>query len=86
MRFDPQTVDSLDHGNAPWFVGLQMFATGNRGIIGLSPVAFSADTSQAFVYYTYHCGSLCGHGVALWLIRKHGGDWHIVKDILFWVS
>jgi hypothetical protein len=86
ITFARKTVDRLDSGNAPWLVDLQMLATGNRGILGFSPVAFSPDTSQAFVYYTYHCGGLCGHGVALWLLRHPGGQWHVAKEILFWVS
>ena len=86
ILFSRKTVNRLDGGNAPWLVGLQMLATGNRGILGFSPVAFSPDTSQAFVYYTYHCGGLCGHGVALWLFRHPGGHWYVAKDILFWVS
>lgn len=38
-----------------------------RNILGFSPVAFSADSTEAMVYYTYSCGPECGGREVIWL-------------------
>lgn len=57
-----------------------------RLYFALTPVAFSADSAQALVYYDYHCGSLCGGGNAVWLTREPVGEWVVRKTVMFWVS
>jgi hypothetical protein len=58
-----------------------------RGYLGLSPVAFSADSLDALVYYEYHCGGLCGRGDAVWLNRSAATDrWRLRKRVMFWIS
>lgn len=58
-----------------------------RSYIQLSPVAFSADSLHALVYYEYHCGGRCGGGDAVWLTRKSSmSGWHVRQRVRFWVS
>jgi hypothetical protein len=58
-----------------------------RSYLDVSPVAFSADSLDALVYYEHHCGGLCGSGEAVWLSRPAATDrWRIRKKVMFWVS
>ena len=57
-----------------------------REYLRFTPVAFSADSLDALVYYEYHCGLECGGGDAVWLSRRGGGGWRVQKVIGFWVS
>jgi hypothetical protein len=57
-----------------------------RGYLRFSPVAFSADTLDALVYYESHCGGLCGRGAAVWLTRRASAHWRVRKVVQFWVS
>ena len=57
-----------------------------RGYLRFSPVAFSADTLDALVYYESHCGGLCGRGEAVWLTRRASAHWRVRKVVGCWVS
>jgi hypothetical protein len=61
-------------------------STRERRLLGLSQVAFSADSSQALVYYEYVCGGLCGEGTALWLVRTSSGEWQVKQRVNFWIA
>lgn len=52
----------------------------------LSPVAFSADSTEAMVYREVHCGGLCGDGTLYWLRRSSDGRWSVIGSLMFWVS
>lgn len=58
-----------------------------RAWYAFSPIAFSADSSQAYVYYEYHCGGLCGGGTGLWFIRARGDSiWSLRLRAPYWIS
>jgi hypothetical protein len=57
-----------------------------RSYLRFTPVAFSADTLDALVYYEYYCGGLCGEGSAVWLRGQSSGRWQVRKIVGFWVS
>lgn len=57
-----------------------------RSYLRFTPVAFSADTLDALVYYEYYCGGLCGWGSAVWLRRQSNGRWQVQKTVGFWIS
>jgi hypothetical protein len=57
-----------------------------RQYLEFSPVAFSADSSSALVYYQHHCGSRCGGGTAVWLAVRADGRWAVRKVVGFWAS
>lgn len=58
-----------------------------RGFLGLSPVAFSADSLDALVYYEYNCGGRCGRGATVWLSRSTAADrWRVRRHVTFWNS
>jgi len=46
---------------------------------------FSRDNQKAYVELGYHCGTLCGHGKAIYL-KKIKGKWIIVKKFGTWMS
>jgi hypothetical protein len=57
-----------------------------RSYLRFTPVAFSADTLDALVYYEQYCGSLCGEGTAVWLRRQSTGRWRVQKSVNFWIA
>ena len=57
-----------------------------RSYLRFSPVAFSADSLDALVYYESHCGGRCGRGEAVWLTRRESARWRVRKNVGFWVS
>ena len=58
---------------------------GSQGLLTFSGVGFSADSTQAFFYFSNWCESLCGTGDYV-IMEKHNGRWVIQKDIGMWVS
>jgi hypothetical protein len=46
---------------------------------------FSKDNNRAYVELSHYCGSLCGHGEAIFL-EKIKGKWIIVDKIETWIS
>lgn len=46
---------------------------------------FSLDNQKAYIELGYHCGTLCGHGKAIYL-KKLNGKWIIVKKFGTWIS
>ena len=59
---------------------------GQHGFLRVSPVALSADSLDALVYYELRCGGLCGTGEALWISRRGTNRWHVRKRFHFWSS
>lgn len=59
---------------------------GQHGFLRVSPVALSADSLDALVYYELRCGGLCGTGEALWISRRGTNRWHLRKRFHFWSS
>lgn len=66
----------------------QLQAQGHGGTVvyALSPVAFSADSTDALVYVERHCGALCGNGRAVWLVRASDGRWTVRGEVLHYAS
>ena len=58
---------------------------GVRAFYQFSPVVFNADSSEALIYYHYHCGGLCGGG-SLVLVRREGATWRVRQILQFWIS
>jgi len=46
---------------------------------------FSHDNQKAYVELNYSCGTLCGHGKAIYL-KKINGKWTIIKKVGTWIS
>jgi hypothetical protein len=60
---------------------------GHSGWLRFTPVAFTADSLNAMVYYEYHCGSLCGGGNAVWMVRSpNARAWRIHRVMTLWIS
>lgn len=57
-----------------------------RGYLTVSPVAMSADTLDALVYYEFRCGRLCGQGEFVWITRRGTSGWQVRKIFGVWVS
>lgn len=52
-----------------------------------TPVAFNADSTGAYIYYEFFCGSLCGGGEGLWLTRSRGDPhWRVRYVAPYWIS
>ena len=58
---------------------------GSQGLLTFSRVGFSADSTQAFFYYSNRCEGLCGTGKYV-IMEKHDGCWTIQQEINMWVS
>jgi hypothetical protein len=58
---------------------------GSQGLLEFSGVAFSADGTQAFFYFSNRCGGLCGTGYYV-IMEKRDGLWVIQKEVRMWVS
>lgn len=55
------------------------------GKLSTSPVAYSSDRTQAAIYLSWVCGSMCGRGIYVYLeFRK--GNWEVVKKNWVWTS
>jgi len=58
-----------------------------RSWYAFSPVAFSADRLQAYVYYEYNCGDVCGGGEGFWFVRsRNDSTWRVRLRVMYWVS
>ena len=57
----------------------------SRGYGGFSRVGFNPDKSEALLFSEISCGSLCGSGSYVYLVRKNA-EWTIVKQIQVWIS
>lgn len=64
---------------------MRLRLSGNAGVVTLSPVALARDGGSALVYYEYRCGSLCGRGVAAWLVRLPDGRWRLREQRALWI-
>ena len=56
-----------------------------HGIVSLSRVGFNKARNEAFVYMSYVCGGLCGHGFTFWM-EKSGDTWKLKKSVFMWIS
>lgn len=56
-----------------------------RNVIGLSPIGYNAEKSQALVYMEEWCGFLCGMGYYIFL-EKENGKWKFTRYFSPWVS
>jgi len=54
-------------------------------IFSFSRPGFSVDGREAFLYYSYSCGSLCGEGIVAHL-RQEDGVWRVVDQYGLWIS
>ena len=57
----------------------------SRGIYTFSRVGFNRNSSQAFVFVTHWCRSLCGEG-NFYLLEKENEEWKVVKTRMIWIS
>lgn len=57
----------------------------SRGIYTFSRVGFNRNGSQALVFVTNWCRSLCGEGI-FYLLEKENGEWKVVKNRMIWIS
>jgi hypothetical protein len=60
----------------------QAFAT---GLFTFSEIIFDKDHTYAAVWYSFHCGSLCGRGNTI-VLKKVEGKWKISKHCGGWIS
>jgi hypothetical protein len=58
----------------------------HRSFLSMSPIVLSDDGRSALLYYEVHCGSLCGSGNLLWLMRTDDGQWQVKRSLLHWIS
>jgi hypothetical protein len=57
----------------------------NLGYFVVSHVGLNLNKTEALVYVDHFCGGLCGSG-GYFLMRKVGGEWHVVDQHNTWVS
>ena len=69
---------------SPWGAFEKAFP-GAHGILYLSRVGFSADGTQALLYMSYSCGSMCGEGSYV-VMQKRNGAWTLEREVVEWVS
>jgi len=55
------------------------------GLFTLSEILFDKPHRRAFLFYSFYCGRLCGHG-SLVILKKAGKRWKINKTCGEWVS
>jgi hypothetical protein len=58
---------------------------GAPGIISFSHVGFDASLDEAIVSASLYCGGQCGTG-KVYVLKKRGGRWQVVKEWVAWVS
>ena len=57
----------------------------SRGIYTFSRVGFNRQGSQALVFVTNWCRSLCGEG-NFYLLEKENEEWKVVENRMIWIS
>jgi hypothetical protein len=55
------------------------------GTVAVSRIGFDASGSQALLYVSFSCGSLCGRGTFV-LLERNAGRWEVVKIDGYMVS
>ena len=73
-----------DHGRNYQEIFNEHFS-GAHGVLSFSRIGFNNDHTQAVVYFSQWCGSLCARG-GLVLYKKSSGSWHKVGGGTRWVS
>ena len=58
---------------------------GSQGVLTFARVGFNPEGTQALLYWSNHCGELCGGGGYV-VMGKHNGQWLIVAEIQQFVS
>ncbi len=59
---------------------------GRALVLMVSPIVFTADSSQALVYYEIHCSGFCGGGAAFWFVHDPAGEWTLRRRLGQWNS
>jgi len=75
---------SFPRGSGNWKAFYKKYS-GATGFTILSRIGFNAAGDQALVYLGNSCELLCGRG-HLVLLRKHKGNWKIVKQADIWIA
>jgi hypothetical protein len=57
----------------------------STGLFSVSEIIFDKSHRRAMVGYSFVCGSLCGHGNALVLVKTRNG-WKVRKTCSSWIS
>jgi hypothetical protein len=60
----------------------QAFST---GLFTFSEIVFDKDHTHAALWYSFHCGALCGHGNTI-VLKKTDGKWSVAKVCGGWIS
>lgn len=67
-----------------WEIFYKKYPT-SGGIITLSRVGFNKEKSQALMFVSHGCGSLCGEGNYILLIKKDN-VWKVEQKLMMWIS
>jgi hypothetical protein len=82
----PTEREIFSHGLRGGWIEFHRRYPNQHGLLRVSPVALSADTVDALVYYEYRCGGLCGSGGIAWITRRGTSHWHVRKITHVWSS
>jgi hypothetical protein len=70
----------FEEEQSPLWYGFRARYPGAWGYISLGRVAFNRTHTQALVFTSHFCGSLCVNADT-WFLERHGNDWTIVERI-----
>lgn len=79
-----KTFDYKIDGEMNWTFFREKYPKAGN-IYTLSRVGFSQDGSQALVFVTDWCRSLCGEG-NYYILKKENYEWKIVEQMMSWIS
>jgi len=71
--------------NTPFEDKFEKRFPGSHHLISLSSVGFNRARTEALIYVSYYCGSLCAGGSFI-VLNKVKGEWLVTKDQEMWVS
>jgi hypothetical protein len=81
---DLDQLVSIPKGGDWWGEYYKRFP-GSQGVMTLSRVGLSADSTQALLFLNNTCGGLCSTGMYV-VMEKRDGHWVIGKEIEVWIS
>jgi hypothetical protein len=81
---DLATVFGKRRDDSAWDLFEQKYP-GSPGVISFSAVGFNRNFTQALVQTNMVCGTLCGSGTMV-LLLKQGRTWRVTKKVPIWVS
>lgn len=58
---------------------------GTPGIVVVSRIGFNRERTEAVAYTGYSCGTLCGQGEFVWLVKR-AGAWGVEDRTVVWIS